>query len=132
MFVLFKSFEDGGQNMSDKMPKLIKGQLNKWKMTPKQVHINDCDTFAKRVLDKARKAGLKVQPKVCDDTIHVFLVHKGKSYDAQSPHGVKDWRDLPDTKVFMKRNDRSKSSMKARNTKLRNGTRVSRSSKDGR
>jgi hypothetical protein len=115
--------------MSDIMAKLIRQQLNKWKMTPKQVHVNDCDTFARRVLDKAKKEGLKVQPKVCDDTIHVFLVHNGRSYDAQSPHGVKDWRDLPDTKVFMKRNGRSKSSMKARNTKLRKSTRVSRINK---
>lgn len=111
------------------MPKLIRQQLEEWNMTPKQVHQNDCDTFARRILDKARKQGLKVRPKVCDDTIHVFLVYDGRSYDAQAPQGVKDWRDLPDTKVFMKRNGRSKSSMIARNTKLRRNIRISRSIK---
>jgi hypothetical protein len=111
----------------DAMPTIIKKQLADWKIKPSQVHQNDCDTFARRVLTKARKHGLKgIQPKVCDDTIHVFLQYKGKSYDAANPNGVKDWRDLKDTQTFMRRNKRSRKSMRARNTKLSTRLRLTR------
>ena len=112
---------------SDVMHTIIKKQLSDWDMTPRQVHTNDCDTFARRVLNKARKKGLKgVKPKVCDDTEHVFLQYKGKSYDAANPSGVKDWRDLRDTQTFMRRNKRTRKSMKARNTKLSTRLRLTR------
>ena len=111
----------------DVMPTLIKKQLSDWGKTPRQVHKNDCDTFARRVLNKARKKGLTgVKPKVCDDTIHVFLQYKGKSYDASNPSGVKDWRDLKDTQTFMHRNKRTRKSMRARNTRLSTRLRLTR------
>ena len=111
----------------DAMPGIIKKQLADWGMKPSQVHQNDCDTFALRVLNKARKRGLKgVRPKVCDDTIHVFLQYNGKSYDAANPRGVKDWRDLKDTQTFMHRNKRTRKSMRARNTRLSTRLRLTR------
>jgi hypothetical protein len=115
------------EKRGDEMPGIIKKQLDIWGMKPRQVHNNDCDTFARRVLNRAKKKGLKkVQPKVCDDTVHVFLQYNGRSYDAANPRGVKDWRDLKDTQTFMRRNGRSRKSMSARNTRLSTGLRLTR------
>jgi hypothetical protein len=64
--------------------------------TPEICNDGFCDIFAEKFQEEYPRAELWGTDWGLGFTMgHVWIKYKGKFYDAETPHGVKDWRELP-------------------------------------
>lgn len=88
-----------------KMSDIVLEVIEQWKeedgMTPLDINHGNCDLFAQDVYDRAEKFGFEClmlpDEMGLEDEGHVWVYCKddGKHYDAETPYGVSDWKDLP-------------------------------------
>lgn len=82
------------------MKDIINNLIKKWGLTPAEINSGRCDEFAQDVWD-ITGGELVATEDVDGDTStlpgHVWIVVNGRHYDAETPEGVDDFRQL---KIF--------------------------------
>jgi len=86
----------------DKLTEIIKDKVRDFGLSPYEINTGSCDNFADSVLDEAKHCGLDVSLREDENVGHIWVVYKGRHYDAEVPKGVSDWKELP----IIKRNER--------------------------
>ena len=70
-----------------------------WKgeLTPEECNAGLCDIFAEKFKEEYPEAEVWLTDWGTEDSMfgHVWVKYKGKYYDAETPAGVKDWKDIP-------------------------------------
>jgi hypothetical protein len=85
-----------------RISRIIRELVREWGKSPYDINDGPCEEFALEVMDQS---GLPYGPpawEIYEDSTdgvalpgHVWIAHGGRSYDAEAPDGVDDWRDLP-------------------------------------
>ena len=82
---------------------IIKTLIEEWEKSPYDINDGDCENFAMEVIKRMGGYSKDIS-EVCTqnfqdlgglDLGHVWILYKGKHYDAQCPNGIKNWFDLP-------------------------------------
>jgi len=86
----------------DRISRIIRELVREWGRPPYDINNGPCEEFALEVMDRS---GVSYGPpawEIYEDSTdgvalpgHVWISHGGRSYDAEAPDGVDDWRDLP-------------------------------------
>ena len=83
--------------------RIIEETIKQWDISPYDINNGECEDFAMEILDKMGGYSEDIT-KVCTqnfvdfgslDLGHVWILYKGKHYDAECSNGVKDWKNLP-------------------------------------
>jgi len=82
--------------------RIIRELIREWGQAPYDINNGPCEDFALEVMDRS---GLRYGPpswEIYEDSTdgvalpgHVWVACGDRSYDAEAPDGVDDWRDLP-------------------------------------
>jgi hypothetical protein len=68
--------------------------LSESKLTPYEINTGNCDAFAEKVTVVAERYNVEVKLITNDRVGHIWVKHSGKYYDAETPKGVTNWREL--------------------------------------
>jgi len=79
----------------DPMTQLVKETVTEVGLAPFEINTGNCDEFADKLVRKARKIGLNTRLIVNDRIGHIWTTCLGKHYDAETPDGVANWKELP-------------------------------------
>lgn len=80
-------------------------------VSPYEINNGQCEDFASKIVSKVEGSS-----DVCTENFvefgllpgHVWILFEGKHYDAEAPHGVKDFSDLPIFKRYRLRENKNK------------------------
>lgn len=78
------------------LPTRIRQLIDSWEETPKEINTGLCADFASALWEQDRT--LNITSDEDQDGLeytHTFIEHQGRFYDAETPDGVDDWRQLP-------------------------------------
>lgn len=78
------------ESISDRIKSLV---MEYWGRHPYDINNGDCEEFANIIADEFE--GAVAEWGEGGEGDHCFIAYKGKYYDAEEPHGVPRWEDLP-------------------------------------
>ena len=84
---------------------IILALIKEWNISPYDINNGQCEYFSMEVI-KRMDGYSDCLTEVCTENFvefgelagHCWILYKGKHYDAESPQGVKNWKQLP---IFM-------------------------------
>lgn len=92
-----------GTNFKEATMKIVNPQMQKilleviaeFGMTPREINQGNCDSFCDQVMEKAHLAGIACKEMDVSGHVWVYCIDDKTHYDAETPSGVKNWKDLP-------------------------------------
>lgn len=88
--IIYSSVEAGGPGSGRHPSAIIKDMISRSGKKPYDINNGDCEPFAKALHDKL--PGSTIHDYAAS---HRFVKFEGKYYDAETPEGVKDWKQIP-------------------------------------
>jgi hypothetical protein len=89
-----------GQDKKANVPAVVKKLVKEFGKTPYQINDGECDDFADKLQEQI--GGVFLQTAPWDGNFvssqlpgHAWVYWGGRHYDAETPNGVADWKQLP-------------------------------------